>query len=68
MTMQMHDLAAQRSGGGWVLAWVPHGGNSRIHLLDERGDRLRSLSLERGKHRERQTLQTGISYQIDASG
>jgi hypothetical protein len=45
VTMQMYDLAARRSGGGWVLAWVPHGGNSRIHLLDERGDRLRSLDL-----------------------
>jgi hypothetical protein len=45
MTVQMHDFAAQRSSDGWVMAWVPHGGNSRIHLLDERGDRLRSLNL-----------------------
>ena len=45
MTVQMHDLAAQRSGDGWVLAWVPHGGNSRIHILDEGGGRLRSLDL-----------------------
>ena len=45
MTMQMDDLAAQRSGNGWVLTWVPQGGNFRIHLLDESGGRLRSLDL-----------------------
>jgi hypothetical protein len=45
MTAQMDDLAAQRGDGGWLLAWVPHGGNSRLHLLDENGNRLRAFEL-----------------------
>jgi hypothetical protein len=46
MTMQMSDLAARRSARGWRLAEVPHGGNAHVHLLDERGDVLRSFKLE----------------------
>jgi hypothetical protein len=46
MTVQMHDLAAQQSRDGWTIAWAPHGGNSRIHLLDARGNALRSFKLE----------------------
>src|SRR5258708_2698188 len=45
MTRQMDDYAARRSRDGWTMASVPWGGNSRIHLLDERGNRLRSLDL-----------------------
>jgi hypothetical protein len=45
MTVQMHDLAAQRSSDGWRLSHVPHGGNENIHLLDEQGNALNSVSL-----------------------
>jgi hypothetical protein len=45
MTTQMGDFAARQSRGGWTIARVPGGGNSRIHLLDDRGNRLRSLDL-----------------------
>lgn len=45
MTVQMHDLAVQRSSDGWRLTRVPHGGNSHVHLLDEREHVLDSVSL-----------------------
>src|SRR5262245_44105810 len=45
MTVQMNDLAARQSPDGWAMAWVPHGGNSRIHLLDARGNTSRSFQL-----------------------
>lgn len=45
MTVQFNDLAAQRSSEGWIMSYVAHGGNSRIHLLDEQGEILRSLDL-----------------------
>jgi hypothetical protein len=45
MTMQMSDLAARQSAGGWRLAEVPGGGNARVHLLDGQGDVLRSFEL-----------------------
>lgn len=45
MTVQMHDYAAQRSSDGWRMALVPHGGNGRVHLLDEQGSPLRSFDL-----------------------
>jgi hypothetical protein len=41
----MDDLAAQQSRDGWKMARVPQGGNSRIHLLGQRGDILRSFDL-----------------------
>lgn len=46
MTVQMHDLAAQRSSDGWRLSHVPHGGNAHVHLLDEQGNVLNSFALE----------------------
>jgi hypothetical protein len=46
MTIQMDDFAAQQSRDGWKMARIPHGGNHRIHLLDERADTLRSIDLE----------------------
>lgn len=45
MTMQVDDLAARRAGDGWTLSQVPEGGGSRIHLLGERGELLRSFDL-----------------------
>jgi hypothetical protein len=45
MSVPMRDFAAKRSGAGWVMARVPLGGNRRIHLLNKRGNRLRSLEL-----------------------
>jgi hypothetical protein len=41
----MNDFAARQSGDGWVMAQVPEGGNSQIHLLDSGGNGLRSFHL-----------------------
>jgi hypothetical protein len=45
MTRQVDDLAAQQSKDGWTMAWMPEGGGSRIHLLDDKENILRSFVL-----------------------